>query len=181
MIKRLRLASIVGGFAIFSLLILTSSSAVQAQSLGRVVIGAAGGFHDNGEYSLAYTVGELSSSTLSNGQYFLTQGFQQSDDLVLYVPDDPIETTSTIQMSVYPNPFRNRLTIQATDVEEPIIDIYVVDMLGNVVNYRSNVSATELVGGFEIPTDAWTSGIYFVRVVSANGAIKQDLKIVKNK
>jgi hypothetical protein len=49
----------------------------QSQSLSPTVIASSGGYSTGTDVSLSWTLGEIATETFSNGNYILTQGFQQ--------------------------------------------------------------------------------------------------------
>jgi hypothetical protein len=53
----------------------------EAQTLSPSVIASGGSFRTAGGYSISYTMGEAVVATADNGSHFLTQGFQQPNDL----------------------------------------------------------------------------------------------------
>ncbi len=59
------------------LLTLVSSLSFAQVQIGRQVIGTTGGFYQGANTTYSYTVGEAFVLTLSSGNIFLTQGFQQ--------------------------------------------------------------------------------------------------------
>lgn len=54
-----------------------------SQEIEREVIGSSGNSSTNGSVTLDATVGEVAVQTLSNGTIFITQGFQQPQDIVI--------------------------------------------------------------------------------------------------
>jgi len=81
-----------------------------AQSLSPEVIGSAGDYFTAAGGSIAFTVGEPMTETFSSSGNILTQGFHQPWPVVTGV------TTVTGQMNVtvYPNPASQMLTIEST-------------------------------------------------------------------
>ncbi len=78
-------------------------SGVKAQMLTPTVIASTGAYSANGNYSLSYTVGEMTMvQTFSSDSNILTQGFQQPNDKITGLIDiTPAEFGSFV---VYPNP-----------------------------------------------------------------------------
>ena len=67
------------------LLVASFNMAVNAQTISNKVIANGGGYSSAGGYSLSYTIGETITTTLSNGGYVITQGFQQPFTMNLQV------------------------------------------------------------------------------------------------
>ncbi len=113
---------LVLGFAIFGF-----GLASNAQSLDRQVIGSAGGYEEQGGYSLSFTVGEPVVETAISGTLVLTQGFQQPDDVTVGIND---VVKIDMDYSIFPNPTANQLTVQLT--ADKVVEVYISlhDMLG---------------------------------------------------
>ncbi len=92
---------------LFLILVLTASVSVKAQQLE--VVAASGDFYKNSSGSLSWTLGEAAIETLSESNYILTQGFQQSKITVTSVNELPgLDFT----ISVFPNPASDFLTVK---------------------------------------------------------------------
>lgn len=70
---------------------------------------------------------------------------------------------------IYPNPTTKNCAIEVSVQTEQTLDITVVDATGNVMFVRETI----LNGGgeFEIPSNEWSNGIYFVRITTNLGQI----------
>ncbi|MFA6403379.1 MAG: T9SS type A sorting domain-containing protein [Salinivirgaceae bacterium] len=70
----------------------------QQQSL----LSTAGGFYQNSEISVSWSLGESVTETFGSGNYTVTQGFQQSklNPVVIDEPKDPFSSA----IDVFPNP-----------------------------------------------------------------------------
>ena len=80
---------------------------LSAQSATPSVLASSGGEGSDGSNHAAWTMGELSISTLSNGDQILTQGFHQPRLLIVGTNDgDP-----DIGLNIFPNPTQDRLVI----------------------------------------------------------------------
>ena len=89
------------------ILVLTASVLVKAQQLE--VIATSGDFYKNSSGSLSWTLGEVAIETLSETNFILTQGFQQSKLTVTSVNELPgLDFT----ISVFPNPASDFLTVK---------------------------------------------------------------------
>jgi len=85
------------------------SAALQAQSIAPVVIASAGKDVQNAGKRVAFTVGELVVTTVSGGNYTLTQGFHQPPSL--YFTDIRKNSDSEISINAFPNPTRDIVNI----------------------------------------------------------------------
>ncbi len=66
------------------LTVMVISIALTAQSVSPEVVASAGDYYENGNVSLSWTLGEISTETYSNGGVILTQGFQQPVSVTIH-------------------------------------------------------------------------------------------------
>lgn len=88
---------------------------------------------------------------------------------------------SKIDLTVYPNPFQNNATIQYSLLEDTIIDLYVTDFSGKVIE-RLVFQKNKGTGEHEIALDGrkFTSGIYFLVLKTSKEIQTQKLMILGN-
>jgi hypothetical protein len=104
----------------FSLLLLPA--AVNAQSLDRQIIGTSGNHYVSLEATMDFTIGEPITATLTGQNGIATQGFHQGTISITSVR----ETLSLAELSVYPNPTTDRLTI-STAIENALWQLHTLD------------------------------------------------------
>jgi inosine-uridine nucleoside N-ribohydrolase len=104
----------------FSLLLLTA--AVNAQSLDRQVIGTSGNQYVSAAATMDFTIGEPITATLTGQNGIATQGFHQGTISITSVR----ETLSLAELSVYPNPTTDKLTI-STAIDNALWQLYTLD------------------------------------------------------
>ena len=80
-----------------------------------------------------------------------------------FTDEDAIEEMTTSSFNVYPNPVNDRLNIEA---EAEIEEVVVYDVYGRVQNL-SNSATQQLSNSIDVAN--LNSGVYFVKVVTANG------------
>jgi len=89
----------------------------QVESLSRSVISPTGNYAVADDLSLSATVGETVIATAIQGDFILTQGFQQSTDN----PVNTLEEQLLATYKIYPNPTANYLQVELeTDVNVPL-------------------------------------------------------------
>lgn len=127
------------------------------QSISRDVVSAAGDEFIAATGSLSWTLGETVTETFVTDSYTLSQGFQQGDLSVTSILDP---TIAGFNVNVYPNPVKNRLTIN-TDLQGAKYSI--VNMKGKIVNTgKLNQSA------LQIDFTALPAGTYLLQVNKQN-------------
>jgi hypothetical protein len=87
-----------------------------AQNTDQNVTGTAGGFDTTASYSVSWTIGEPVTSTVSSGEYTLTQGFQQSTWEIVGIEENT--TQSSLDINLYPNPATDHVYIQVNSEKD---------------------------------------------------------------
>jgi len=123
--------------------LLTSST--YTQTLSPTVISSSGGFSQNSNGSLSYTVAEMTMvQTFTANGVTLTQGFQQPNELVTGLFDIVHDEFGTLVL--YPNPSVDYLWFGFQYPESGKVEVAVFDMLGQKVS--------------ELYNDVYTTGRY---------------------
>lgn len=141
---------------------------LRTQSLVIDVVGTSGAsISISNNPSLDWTVGEISVETYTN-QNVLTQGFHQVIPLATRVFP---ETSGIYSVTIFPNPFSDRLHIKSENVE--IVQIIVLDMIGKeLIN-------TKVPNEFEfIDLSLLLNGSYVMQIICSEGT-PQCFKIQK--
>lgn len=73
------------------------------------------------------------------------------------------ENEQELNVSVYPNPFDNKITIVLPESE--LVDITIVNQLGQRIDFYSNLGGT-----VELPTEGYSQGFYLIRINGTNGS-----------
>jgi hypothetical protein len=120
--------------------------------------------------TLSYTVGQViyTKNTGTNGS--LTQGVQQPYEISTTAGIK--ETTINLELSVYPNPTTDYLTLKVEDYTE--LNYQLCDLQGKVIQNKK-VSSTSM----SINIEHLPKAIYFLNVTKSNQTIKT-FKIIKN-
>lgn len=115
--------------------------------------------YQNGSFSLCYAVGETIIETDEGSDFILTQGFLQSDT-ILITSRKKLELKS---LSYYPNPFSEAFYINVKSTAT----LSVYSMTGQCVKRQS-----ELTEGLnQISAGQIAPGLYNVRIVHMNGDV----------
>ncbi len=125
------------------------------------VVSSAGGYHEAGNLSISWTLGELAVTTLTGGDMALTQGFQQPFDVGVGIVPDRMNWN----ISVYPNPVRNELNIRFHLESPGDYLLEVQDVTGRIISQglHQRVNPGDMV---VINTSSYTPGIYFLKVLT---------------
>lgn len=160
---------------IFTLIIVSALAAgIHAQSLVNSVVASAGGFNDNGTISLSWTLGEIAVTTLTSGNYTLTQGFQQSWDLGVKVEEVKFDWS----VQAYPNPVKENLNIKFTLEKPGKFSIEIMDITGKKILSREAqlIDPNQVV---ELDMSQYKHGIYLLQIFSEDQKLHRVYKIRK--
>lgn len=127
--------------------------------LGPTVIASAGSYSEADNISLSWTLGEIAVTTLEEGNLVLSQGFQQA-----YINGTSVKLEElNWQITAYPNPVKNELSIQFDLLETSNFWIEIQDVTGRIL---SQEQFKEVYSGDIIPVDmsSYKVGIYFCRI-----------------
>ena len=136
-----------------------------AQEITPQLIAGSGWMVNIGNQQYDMSVGELGVTTISNGTYTITQGFQQPIDL--FTP------CAEFQLNYYPNPVGNRITIISTgcDLELGFVEAY--DTFGKII-------ASGTTEGNEVDLSELGLGVYLLRAYTVDMQAIGVVKIVKS-
>jgi len=161
---------------LFTLLItMTFLTGLQAQvSLVNSVIASAGDYQSNGTISLSWTLGEVAVTTLSSGNYTLTQGFQQSWDLGVKVENIKFDWS----VQAYPNPVKEHLNIKFTLDKPGKFSIEIMDITGKkiLIKKAQTINPNQIL---ELDLSQYKHGIYLLQVYSTDQKLHRVYKIRK--
>lgn len=125
-----------------------------AQQVDQYVINLAGLDFEFAGVTFEYSIGESVTTTISNGNTTITQGFLQPEiDIVIPCED--------LVLNFFPNPVQERLYITDIFCGYELGEVEVIDLFGKTILIKE---ATE---GF-IDLSGLANGIYLVRVQSTD-------------
>ena len=118
----------------------------------------------------SYSVGQVvyTSATGTNGS--LAQGVQQPYEISTTVGIK--ETAITLELSVYPNPTTDYLTLKVDDFET--LNFQLIDLQGKIIANKKVTNATTIIKMEEL-----AKALYFLNVTKNNKVVKS-FKIIKN-
>ena len=130
-------------------------------SLAPSVISSGGGYGENGNISISWTIGELAVTTLQGGNMILTQGFQQPFDIDVGIRKQKINW----DISVYPNPVGDELRIRFNIEKTGDYLLEIQDVNGRLISQelRKQINPGDIVS---LNTSAFTNGVYFLKILT---------------
>jgi len=144
-------------------------------TLAPSVIASAGGYAENDNISLSWTLGEIAVSTLYGNDMILTQGFQQPFTL-----GTSINLNNTIDWNIkaFPNPVEDELKIQFDLTQSDNFWIEVQDVTGRTIELQQH---KEIHPGDIIPIDMthYQYGVYFFKIFTPDRKQMRVLSIRK--
>lgn len=152
-----------------TLCILVTQASISQTAMSSVVT-TAGGYTVNETCSLSWTLGEPIIETGSSNDNFITQGFQQLESIIINDADN--SNASVTRVAAYPNPVSDIVYVKSTS-NEPL-RVYIEGLDGQ--NFGDK-QITSKDNGLNLGNLA--SGIYLLRVYTANKQLIQTLKVDK--
>ncbi|WP_366183667.1 T9SS type A sorting domain-containing protein [Flavobacterium ovatum] len=146
--------------------ILLSSGGLQAQESSTATGGEAFGVGGTTSYSIGQLV--YTTNSVTNGS--IVQGVQQPYEIstILGVK----ETTIRLELSIYPNPTTNYLTLKTKDSSNLSYHLY--DLQGKVIENKKIITTETTIKSEELPT-----ATYLLKVIK-NNKVTKTFKIIKN-
>ena len=118
----------------------------------------------------SYSVGQVVYTTATGTNGSVAQGVQQPFEISTTVGIN--ETTINLEMSVYPNPTTNYLTLKTDDNAN--LNYQLVDLQGKVIENKKVIANSTTISMEALP-----KAIYFLNVTKDNQVVKT-FKIIKN-
>ncbi|MFT4576589.1 MAG: hypothetical protein ACI9SI_001517 [Polaribacter sp.] len=118
----------------------------------------------------SYTVGQVVYTTATGTNGSVVQGVQQPFEISTTLGVN--ETTINLELSVYPNPTTNFLTLKVEKIEN--LHYQLIDMHGKLIESKTVSSNSSNISLENQPT-----AIYFLKVTKNNHLIKT-FKVIKN-
>lgn len=140
------------------------------------VLSSAGGYTETSDISLAWTLGELAVSTLSNTGMILTQGFQQP--FLLDIGDAIDNPEFNWSVNAYPNPVSDILNLRFNLDKTMDLQLELYDITGKKLTIKKLPSI--MPGGREtLDFSGFREGIYILKISSEKQKVRKIYKIQK--
>ena len=118
----------------------------------------------------SYSVGQVVYTTATGTNGSVAQGVQQPYEISVTIGIK--ETSINLELSVYPNPTTDYLTLKVDDFET--LNFQLIDLQGKVIANKKVTNATTIIKMEEL-----AKALYFLNVTKNNQLIKT-FKIIKN-
>ena len=143
-------------------------SIVYGQSISSQVIASSGNSFSNASIGLAFTIGEVATSTLIAGSNTLTQGFHQPE--IHYASLENYNTDYAF--TLYPNPTEQFVTVESTKEED--MQVHVFD-----VNGKSVITSSVFQQKITIDLQTLSAGSYIMQMSTTSGTLLHSYTIIK--
>lgn len=144
---------------------------MQAQTIKRSVIGAAGNTSTAGTVTLRSTIGETMTNKFTGSSAQISQGFQQWSISVARIEDETI-TETMFKFNVYPNPVTDFVNIESLRELVQATTILLTDINGKVLQQAALADKQT-----QINFDTYSPGTYIITIFG--GDKKESFKVVK--
>lgn len=140
------------------------------------VLSSAGGYGEDTNINLAWTMGEIAVSTLSTSNMTLTQGFQQP--FLLDIGDAIDDPEFNWSVNAYPNPVSNKLNLRFNLDKTMDITLEIYDLTGKKLTIKKLPAI--MPGGLEtVDFSNYRRGIYILKVTNEKEKVRKIYKIQK--
>jgi hypothetical protein len=134
---------------------------VEAQSVERQVVSAAGKFSTSPQLSLSYTIGEANSVSLFSPSIILTQGFQQPATSTVSVGQE----LKNPSISIFPSPAKNSFSLHHQLISYSPFLIEVYNASGQLISSRKCEASLNGTQTFQCAD--WAAGTYSLRLIQS--------------
>jgi hypothetical protein len=148
--------------------IVALTGTVKAQSISPQLWTTAGTANSTSGYMLSYSIGEPLIETYANSDFVITQGFQQTDTILITNTMKMMSNTSR----VYPNPFKDIINVETHD--NAILSV--INVTGETLLRTESLHK----GMNQVSLSTLASGLYTIRITESNGS-SQSIRIEKLK
>jgi hypothetical protein len=158
--------------------IITTILVVSLFSIDRInaqqVIAAGGGEAKSSTFTVAYTVGEIATLTLSGSTFIVNQGFQQPSYVVTSIEDNLL----TMDLKIFPNPTTGILHAEIAQSTEVMLQVRLYDIKGQLILEKEE-SLFDRQAIFDLDLSNLTPGIFILKIFSKDKPLKV-MQILKN-
>lgn len=125
-----------------------------------------------GSGSVAYSIGQIAYTTVTNSAGSIAQGVQQPIEIYTLGVDNFVNIS--LKMKAYPNPTQGELTLEITDLALENLAFQLIDLQGKSIKNKKIANTNETIKMENLP-----SATYFLKITNKNTEVKT-FKIIKN-
>ena len=146
---------------------------VKAQTVTPTVYSNGGNYNSAAGGSISWTVGEPISETYTTSSNKTTMGFHQPE---LGVATLIKEQGGDKEVLVYPNPVKEALTINFSDLENGNYKVQLLDATGKLL-FTNDLEINDPSKKIELNVSPYAEGNYFLKI--SNSSFNKTVKIIK--
>lgn len=145
----------------------------QAQTFTQEVNASAGGYYQQINGSMQFTIGEPITETYTSASGKMYSGFEQGSYVIISVNELP--AIADLNVTLFPNPSSGIINLNIVFKENYLFNIVLIDALGKVV-LQKEIAANNVE---TINLENYGSAMYYVTVSNAELGYIKTLKIIK--
>lgn len=153
------------------------SAVLNAQSIERSTIAAAGEYYSTGGMQLSWTLGQPSpAETFVKPSLILTQGFQQAD----ITTGVPVHSPGSFSLILYPNPASGLFNLDLAADGDGVVSFEIFDLSGKLIMQQGPFQTSGGRWLHQQATPGLATGIYHCRVLftkSDRSVMQQNMKL----
>ncbi|MFH2095693.1 MAG: T9SS type A sorting domain-containing protein [Bacteroidota bacterium] len=158
---------------IFTISLSFAAFGLFSQSMAPDVIASSGGYHENTNASISWTIGECVIETFQGSTAIMTQGFHQTN---LDITEVERNEFFDFSCQVYPNPVSDFITIDILNSEFETYTVEIYDANGKrLINKKLSGNSEK------IDFSSYPAAAYFVKIQSPGGENLRSFKVIKSK
>lgn len=168
--KKINTFQLSRALSIYALFFLFSTNVNAQNSLN-----AAGGDISNADHTVSYSYGELYYNSVSQSEYYLSQGMQHPTITIMEVTSLGNENEMGLDVSVFPNPASEKIHLKIGLQNDSDVFFRLLDIDGKLLRKGRAGNGENIIPISEYPVGTYLFSVY-------NGADKlKTFKILKSK
>lgn len=149
---------------LFSAFVALFGASAQDVAINPQVLSSGGSYFENADFSISQTISEMTAvTTLSAGDFTLTQGFQQ-DELKSTVRISDLEKFDAM-LELFPNPAVEKTQLRFEFPTSGNLEMTIYNTLGQQVSPRFTENYSSGEQTFTFHTQLLAAGVYYINTV----------------